>query len=179
MAKMKGLMRETIEEEMVDPVLFDVRDGGTQPQVGYMSNQTDNKFVQDRMESGIFHGIKTAGIVFNKSMTGWRYAVDVCEHCKQATCEWEEKKEEMVAYNQTICDGTPNKTRRHTLYRQMSITINGGQPLGRALLLGSENCAQPKTGFMSAIKTRRTQRNKVVSFLDGVTVGKEHGDSIE
>jgi hypothetical protein len=31
MTKMKGLMRETIEEEMVDPVLFDVMDGGTQP----------------------------------------------------------------------------------------------------------------------------------------------------
>jgi hypothetical protein len=31
MAKMKGLMRETIEEEMLDPVLFDVRDGGTEP----------------------------------------------------------------------------------------------------------------------------------------------------
>jgi hypothetical protein len=131
MAKMKGLMRETIEEEMVDPVLFDIRDGGTQPQVGYMSNQTENKFVQDRIESGIFRGIETAGIVFNKSMTGsWRYAMDVCEHCKQETCEWEEKKEEMVAYNQTICNGTPNKTRCHTLYRQMAIKINDGQPLG-------------------------------------------------
>jgi hypothetical protein len=141
MAKMKGLMRETIEEEMVDPVLFDVRDSETQPQVGYMSNQrTENKFVQDRMESGIFHGIKTAGIVFNKSMAGWRYAVDVCEHCKQETCEWEEKKEEMDAYDQTICDVTTNKARPHTLYRQMAIKINDGQPLGRGNRMKLPTC---------------------------------------
>jgi hypothetical protein len=140
MAKMKGLMRETIEEEMVDPVLFDVRDGGTESQVGYMSHQIENKFVQDRMESGIFRGIETAGIVFNGSMTGWRYAVDVCEHCKQETCEWEEKKEEMVSYNETISGDTTNKARRHSLYRQMAIKINDGKPLGRGNRMKLPTC---------------------------------------
>jgi hypothetical protein len=99
--------------------------------VGYISNLTENKFVQDRMETGIFRGFETAGIVFKKSMTGWRFAVDVCEHCKQETCEWEEKKEEMVAYNQTIGGDNTNKSRRHSLYRQMAIKINDGKPLGR------------------------------------------------
>jgi hypothetical protein len=37
----------------------------------------------------------------------------------------------MVAYNQTICGDTTNKARRHSLYRQMAIKINDGQPLGR------------------------------------------------
>jgi hypothetical protein len=41
MAKMKGLMRETIDDEMVDLVLFDIRDGGSDNQVGYMGRQRE------------------------------------------------------------------------------------------------------------------------------------------
>jgi hypothetical protein len=106
MVKLKELMRELIEDEMVDLVLFDVQDGGSENQVGYMRCQTDNLFVQEKIEDSIFRGIRQAGIVFNEDMTAWHYAADSCEHCNQETCVWEEKKEEMVAYNNDMLENS-------------------------------------------------------------------------
>jgi hypothetical protein len=49
MAKTKGgLMRESINDEMVDPVLFNVRDSGSENQVGYMGAQRDNPFLKEK-----------------------------------------------------------------------------------------------------------------------------------
>jgi hypothetical protein len=47
MAKMKGLTRETIQEEIVYPV--DVLDVGTEPTLGYMRFCNENPFVKDQM----------------------------------------------------------------------------------------------------------------------------------
>jgi hypothetical protein len=120
-AKLKGLMRENINDEMVDPVLFDVRDGGSENQVRYMGAQKDNPVLKEEMESSIYRGIAKEGIVFNNGMTGWTYYENACEYCRQASCVWEENREEMTKYNETICSATPSNTHRHTLYRQMAI----------------------------------------------------------
>jgi hypothetical protein len=141
MAKLKGLMRESIDDEMVDPVLFDVRDGGSENQVGYMGAQRDNQFLKAKMEIAIYRGIAKEGIVFNDGMTGWTYYENACEHCHEASCVWEENKEEMTKYNETICSATPINTHRHTLCRQMAIRMNGGEPLGRGHRLKLPSCA--------------------------------------
>jgi hypothetical protein len=99
-------------------------------------------------------------------MTAWRYVVDVCEHCKQETCVWEEKKEEMVAYNQMRCDGTPNKTRRHALYRQMAIKINDGEPLGRGNRMKLPTCVVAEI-------------RKLCPAKDGVYVGHQDAPDTE
>jgi hypothetical protein len=49
-AKVKELVRETVEEEMEFPVLFDVRDGGTEMVVGYSSSRASNNWLKDKME---------------------------------------------------------------------------------------------------------------------------------
>jgi hypothetical protein len=87
MAKMKGLMRETIDDEMVDPVLFNVRDGGSENnQVGYMGTQRDNLFLKEKIEIAIYRGIPKEGILFNDGMTGWTYYEMTCEHCHETSC---------------------------------------------------------------------------------------------
>jgi hypothetical protein len=86
MAKMKGLMRETIDDEMVDPVLFNVRDGGLENQVGYMGRQRENSFLKETMETAVYRGIVKEGIVFNEGMTEWTWYEMACEHCHEASC---------------------------------------------------------------------------------------------
>jgi hypothetical protein len=80
MAKLKGLMWEGIDDEMLDRVLFDVRDGGSENQVGYMGVQRDNQFLKEKMEIAIFCGIANDGIAFNDGMTGWTYYENPCEY---------------------------------------------------------------------------------------------------
>jgi hypothetical protein len=86
MAKLKGLVRESIDDEMADPVLFDVRDGGSENQVGYMGAQRDNELLKEKMEIAIYRGIAKEGIVFIDGMTGWTYYENACEHCHEASC---------------------------------------------------------------------------------------------
>jgi hypothetical protein len=94
MAKLKGLMRESIDDEMVDLVMFDVRDGGSENQVGYMGRQKENSFLKETMEMAVYRSIAKEGIVFNEGMTGWTWYKMACEHCNEASCVWKENKEE-------------------------------------------------------------------------------------
>jgi hypothetical protein len=165
-AKMKGLMRETIDDEMVDPVLFDVRDGGSDNQVGYMGRQREKSFLKETIEIAVYRGIAKEGIVFNEGMTGWTWYKMVCEHCHEASCVWKENKEEMTAYNETIDSTTPSNQHRHTLYRQMAIRMNGGEPLGRGHRLKLPSCV------VSAIR-------ELCPSEDGLYVGHKDADDTE
>jgi hypothetical protein len=81
-AKGKELMRETEEEEMEFPVLFDVREGGTEMVVGYSSSRASNNWLKVKMERGVAAGMKREDIVFNEGSTEWAsYPTTICDDC--------------------------------------------------------------------------------------------------
>jgi hypothetical protein len=96
-AKGKELMRETVEEEMEFPVLFDVCEGGTEMVVGYSSSRASNTWLKVKMERGVAAGMKRGGIVFNESSTELAsYSTTICDDRGREACLWLASKEEMI-----------------------------------------------------------------------------------
>jgi hypothetical protein len=51
-AKRNEIMRDTVDDEMVRPILFEVRTGGTEHVVEYTPTREDNDWLKDNMERG-------------------------------------------------------------------------------------------------------------------------------
>jgi hypothetical protein len=81
--------------------------------------------------------LENNGYVFSddgKSFHVW------CQECEDVPCVWASNKQEMITYDEVTHDDNtaPNK-RRHALYRQMALVINGG-PAGRGNRLKLPQC---------------------------------------
>jgi hypothetical protein len=115
-AKGEELMRETVEEGMEFPVLFDVREGGTEMVVGYSSSMASNNWLKVKMEKGVAAGMKREGIVFNEGSTEWAsYPTTICDDCGREACLWLASKEEMILYNESLPEDTENNGRRRMI----------------------------------------------------------------
>jgi hypothetical protein len=131
-AKGKELMREMVEEEMEFPVLFNVREGGTEMVVGYSSSRASNNWLKVKMERGVATGMKREGIVFNESSTEWAsYPTTICNDCGREACLWLASKEEMILYNESLPEDTESNVCRRIIYHQMAFKMNGDAPFGR------------------------------------------------
>jgi hypothetical protein len=126
MAKGKELMHETVEEEMEFPVLFDVREGGTEMVVRYSSSRASNNWLKVKMERGVAAGMKREGIVFNEGSTEWAsYPTTICDDCGREACLWLSSKEEMILYNESLLEDTESNGRRRMINHQMAFKMNG------------------------------------------------------
>jgi hypothetical protein len=130
-AKEMMLMRPTVEEEMKDPIFFEIRLGGTHLLDGYSSTEEHNDWLKAKMEEAVDIGMCKEGIVFNRSKTEWGYLGEFCEKCDQPKCVWESAKEDMVAYSESLPEDSTDNVSRRNLYRQMAIRLNDGAPLGK------------------------------------------------
>jgi hypothetical protein len=102
-AKGKELMRETVEEKMEFPLLFDVREGGTKRLLGYSSKLEGNNWLKRKMEQAISAGMKREGIVFNENSSEWAsYPTAICDDCERESCLWLASKEDMILYNESL-----------------------------------------------------------------------------
>jgi hypothetical protein len=125
---------------MVRPILFEVRNGGTEHHVGYTQAMEGNDWLKDKMERGVRAGMARAGIRFDQDETEWGYENDFRESCHQIKCLWDSTQEEMVEYNATLPSDTKNNARRRMLYHQMAIRMNGNEPLGKGCRVQLPDC---------------------------------------
>jgi hypothetical protein len=131
-AKKQELMRETVEEEMEFPLLFDVREGGTERVVGYSSKFPGNNFLKRKMEEAVAAGMKSEGIVFNQDKSEWAsYPKSICDDCGRESCLWSSSEEEMILFNGSLPKDLESNGRRRMIYNQMAFKMNGNAPLGR------------------------------------------------
>jgi hypothetical protein len=130
-AKRNEIMRDTVDDEMVRPILFEVRTGGTEDVVGYTETREGNDWLKESMERRVWVGMDREGIVVNKSKTKWGFSNVFCESCCEKECVWDVAQAEMVQYMLTQPEDCTNSVRRRLLYRQMAIRLNEGQPLGK------------------------------------------------
>jgi hypothetical protein len=111
-AKENELMRPTVEEEMTDPIFFEIRIGGTKLENGYSSTEEHNDWLKAKMEEGVDRGVCKEEIIFNQSRTEWGYSGEFCEKCDQPNCMWESAKEDMIAYSNSLPEDTPDNSPR-------------------------------------------------------------------
>jgi hypothetical protein len=114
------------------PVLFDVREGGTEMVVGYSSSMASNNWLKMKMERGVAAGMKREDIAFNEGSTEWAsYPTSICDDCGREACLWLSSKEEMILFNESLPEDTESNGRRRMIFHQMAFKMNGDAPLGR------------------------------------------------
>jgi hypothetical protein len=92
-AKENKLMRPTVEEEITDPIFFEIHVGGTKLENGYSSTKEHNDWLKAKMEEGVDRGVCKEGIMFNHSRTEWGYSGEFCENAiSQTVCGNRRKK---------------------------------------------------------------------------------------
>jgi hypothetical protein len=118
------IMHSTVQDELEDWYPLDDTYREEESINGYETNQLENDNLQLVMREEIEKMLDDNGFIFSedgKSFQVW------CAHCQDVPCVWDANKVQMVAFDEVTHDEDtePNK-RRHALYRQMALIINGG-----------------------------------------------------
>jgi hypothetical protein len=131
------LMRMTALAELEDCIALDATCKEEEKVKGYESNQLENVHLQHILEDEMETMLDNNGFVFSED---GKSCYIFCTACKNVPCVWTDNKESMISYDQAVNDEDieANK-RRHGLYRQMALLINGG-PSGRGNRLKLPEC---------------------------------------
>jgi hypothetical protein len=105
---------------------------------GYESNKIENLHLKNIMEEEMERMLDKNGFVFSKD--GKTYTT-FCNECECTPCVWNfNEKVVMIEYDKATHDeNTAQSTRRHAVYRQLTLYINGG-PSGRGNRLKLPTC---------------------------------------
>jgi hypothetical protein len=131
------LMRPTAELELTDFLPLD--DGYTQEEciAGYESNKLENMHLRNILEEEMERMMDDNGFVFSED--GKTYT-KFCNDCECTPCVWAFNEKAMIEYDKATHDeDKAQSTRRHAMYRQLALYINGG-PTGRGNRLKLPTC---------------------------------------
>jgi hypothetical protein len=118
------LMRPTAESELEDMIQLDDTYTLEEVVAGYKTTKLDNIHFKNFLEEETERLLDDNGFVFSDD--GESYSV-FCMYCECTPCVWTFNEQMIIDYDKATHDEeTAQNTRRHAVYRQMALYINGG-----------------------------------------------------
>jgi hypothetical protein len=118
------LMRPTAESELEDMIQLDDTYTLEEVVAGYKTTKLVNIHFKNFLEEETERLLDDNGFVFSDD--GESYSV-FCMYCECTPCVWTFNEQMIIDYDKATHDEeTAQNTRRHAVYRQMALYINGG-----------------------------------------------------
>jgi hypothetical protein len=131
------LMRDTTNEELANYIQLDGSYEEKELVEGYESSNLDNLHLKVMVEEDMEKLLDDGGFVFSDDGKSFQ---KYCTMCSNVPCLWIDNQPAMEAYAAAASDDNEEtRKRRHGLYRQMALIVNGG-PSGKGVRVKLPEC---------------------------------------